>query len=370
MVNFRTALVTGASGFIGSALARRLLEEGIQAYCIVRSTGTEHARLKGLAGIKILEVKNFQVAELRRVLSGITTDVVFHLAAYGVNPRDRNPEEMLNGNVNLLIKLLLAVSEWPITRFVHIGSCSEYGVSSGHKPLTESHVLRPISLYGGAKVASFICGNILAKQLGIPFVTLRLFGVYGVGEQTRRLVPYVINYLNQDEPVDLTPGEQVRDLLNIDDVVEAFFVAGHSQGLEAYQVYNVCYGIPVRIRDVCSAIAKAMNKSSDLLQFGKRAYRWDEFMWVVGDNRRFMRATGWQPKISLADGIEQMVTAIQATARPDFIVIPEEVKNAMDADFDSIINDDMVFMKQQEQNGFAEKVLAVEFERVWNDVQI
>ena len=310
VTRLRSALVTGATGFIGSALVRRLLAKDVRVFCLVRSSGTDHSRLQALAGSEVLEVRSFQVDELRQALMGVSADVVFHLAAYGVPADAHDPQAMLDGNVNLIAYLLLATADWPLRRFVHTGSCSEYGGPSGWEPLIEDHPIRPISLYGAAKAASVLYGNALAARLRIPFVTLRLFGVYGVGEGPNRLIPYIINRLECNEPVDLTPGEQVRDFLYVEDVVEAFLAAANPSHLECYHVYNVCSGIPTRVRDVGEAVARAMRKDPDLLQWGQRAYRPGEPMWMVGNGSRFVDATGWRPAVSLTDGIHRMLAAL------------------------------------------------------------
>ena len=307
MASFSEALVTGANGFIGSSLVRRLVAEGVTVYAMVR-THADLSRLEGISGVKVIKVQSFELAELQQSLSKISAEVVFNLASYGVNPQDRDPEAMIEGNVNLVARLLLATAQWPLKWFVHTGSCSEYGGNPQPNTfISEDMPLQLTSLYGLAKAASVICGNAQALQLGTPFTTLRLFGVYGVGEGPHRLIPYLIDRLNRGESVDLTPGEQVRDLLYVDDVADAFMAAAQSTNLTSCTVYNLCSSQPVRIRDIAEAVADAMNAPRNLLQFGERPYRPDEAMWIVGDNRRFKDVTKWEPQIHLTDGIRRMI---------------------------------------------------------------
>lgn len=313
MVDFNSALVTGANGFIGSSLVRRLTAEGVAVYAMVRAD-SDHSRLESTPGIKVIQVQSFELTELQKSLTGVSAEVVFNLASYGVNPQDRDPEAMIEGNVNLVARLLLATADWPLKRFVHTGSCSEYGGNpSPNTFISEDWPLQPTSLYGAAKAASVIYGSALALQLRTPFVTLRLFGVYGFGEGPHRLIPYLIDRVNRGQFVDLTPGEQVRDLLYIDDVADAFITATQSDNLDSYAVYNLCSSQPVQIRDVAEAVADAMNAPRNLLQFGERPYRADEAMWIVGDNRRFKDATQWQPQIYLTDGIRRMIDSNKKT---------------------------------------------------------
>ena len=300
-------LLTGASGFIGSTLASRLLSDGADVSCLVRTVELEAAHKRGIPEDRMIKISSFQHAELAPIMDSLQPEYIFHLAASGVNPQDSDPEDVLNGNVNLVTQLLLSVRGCSVKRIIHTGSCSEYAISPSEDYLTEDSPIGPDTLYGAAKAASVIYGNALAKQLAVPFTTLRLFGVYGVGEAPGRLVPYLIDRLACDESVDLTPGEQIRDLLYIDDIVEAFLAAATSPEIESYRAYNVCSGCETQIKDMAIEVARAMDKPRRLLEFGGRPYRPDESMRIVGSNERFCRDTKWKPRISLQDGIRRMV---------------------------------------------------------------
>lgn len=302
-MSLTSALVTGATGFIGSALTRRLAEEGVKTYCLVREGRYNPAEFETLRGVEAIEIRSSQTDALRMALAGITADVVFNLASYGVNPKESDPGIMIDSNLHFVSSLLLITSSWPLKRFIHAGSCFEYGEPRDRQPIKEDCPLRPISLYGAAKAASVLYGTALAARLSVPFVTLRLFGVYGPGERPHRLIPYILGRLSCNEPADLTHGEQVRDLLYIDDVVEALVTAGNHGFMEPLRVYNVCSGNPVTVRDVGETVARVMDKPSTLLHWGERMYSLDEPMWLVGDNRSFVEATKWQPNVSLLEGI-------------------------------------------------------------------
>ncbi len=307
MSTFRSALVTGATGVLGSALVEHLLARGVGTLCLVRPKSFVQSRRLPSAA-RAIEVSSFNASELKSKLAGVNADVVFNLASYGVQQADRDPAKLIEGNVGVLASLLEATASWPLRRFVHVGSCSEYGFpDSENVPIAETQPLRPASLYGAAKAASVLFGSALASQLHIPFVTLRLFGVFGPHESPDRVVPYLIRKLRKNEPVDLTPGEQVRDFLYEDDVMEAFVAAAESSAVQKGEVYNVCSGQPTRVREIGEAVADALGKPRQLLHWGERPYRADEPMWLVGDNRRFRTATSWQPRTSVEEGIRRMI---------------------------------------------------------------
>ncbi len=305
-------LLTGASGFIGGALAQQLAHAGYKVNCLVRHGSAGNTKLKSIEGIDVVAVPSFDRKVLAEALDGMSATAVLNLASYGVKQGERDPGMMIEGNISLLSALVHVTSRWPLKVFVHTGSCSEYAPPAQHAPIREGDPLRPQSLYGAAKAASFILGSALATDLGVPIVTLRLFGVYGVGEGPERLLPYLIESLRNDAKVDLTAGEQVRDLLYIDDVTAAFLTVLERTDLPPGAVYNVCSGKPVRIKDIAFSVARAMNKSEKLLLLGKRDYRKDEPMWLVGDNSLFTGATGWSPGINLQEGIERMMAALGA----------------------------------------------------------
>lgn len=309
MSRLRSALVTGATGFLGSGLVDRLLADGVEVVALVRP-GARADRLRSRCGVRLIEVSVWDTPTLRSRLEAINLEVVFHLASYGVQPDQQDPRLLIEGNIGVLTNLLEATAHRNLRRFIHTGSCSEYGwPEHTGRPIAETQSLQPRSLYGSAKVACGSFGSLLAERLGVPFTALRLFGVYGPHEADQRLMPYLIRRLQNNAKVDLTPGEQVRDLLYEEDVARAYVAAATADQISDYHTYNVCSSQPVRVRSIGEAIADALDKPRDLLRWGDRSYRADEPMWLVGDNQKFRDATGWVAETSLKDGIVRMIAA-------------------------------------------------------------
>jgi nucleoside-diphosphate-sugar epimerase len=309
------ALVTGATGFIGAALSRRLASAGTRTTCVVREDSAAGSKLAGIRGISVVRVSSFEPEALRLALANVPMDVVFHLASYGVKAGQRDPVQLVEGNVRLLERLLSSLSGKPIRRFVYTGSCSEYGPAAEPERLSELHPLSPASGYGAAKAAAEARGVALAGELGIPFVPLRLFGVYGVGEAEHRLIPYLVRHLSRGETPSLTGGEQTRDLTYIEDVVEALIDAATAPRIRPPTPYNVCSGKPVQIRAVARCVATLLGKPEADLGLGRLPYRDDEPMWIVGDPRKFHEDTGWQPRVDLVDGIRRVIASLLEHAR-------------------------------------------------------
>ncbi|MBI4704854.1 MAG: NAD(P)-dependent oxidoreductase [Deltaproteobacteria bacterium] len=304
-----TVLLTGATGFIGSALADRLEREARRTIALVLEDDPRQERLRGRAGIELALVPRASRDGVARALGSRAPDVVFHLAAAGVSPHEREPVALVDGNVGLTTSVLAALGPQGAGRFVHTGSCAEYAPAPPPVRIGEEHPLGPTSLYGAAKAAAYLCGKALAAELGIPFVALRLFGVYGPGEAPERLVPYLLASLRAAAVPALTAGEQARDLTCVDDVVDAIVLAARAPALASGGTCNVCSGNPVRVREVAELVAREAGFPEADLGLGRRPYHGDEPMWLVGDPARLAATTGWRPRISLPEGIRRMVAA-------------------------------------------------------------
>jgi len=308
-IKIDSALVTGATGHIGSALVRRLAADGVRVTALVRKNSPARSRLPADPRVFPMEIDSSDPRAFRQAVENAPHDVVFNLASAGVNPADREPLAMLDGNVGLLASLLAASEKTRPRRFIHTGSCSEYASAEIGRRIDETFPVEPSSLYGAAKLCASLYGAALAAERGLSFLNLRLFGVFGVGEAPHRVVPYLIARLRENQPVDLTPGGQIRDWLYVDDVVDALLEAATCPHLPASGIFNVCSGHGIAVRELAEQVADTMQKPRDLLRFGVRPYRPDETIWVVGDNRRFTETTAWRPRVPIAEGIRRMLAA-------------------------------------------------------------
>jgi nucleoside-diphosphate-sugar epimerase len=299
----RSALVTGASGFIGRSLASRLLADGWSVTCVGR-------RDPKIAGANFVTVERLSRDELWRVLPDRGFDAVFHLAAYGVAPDDRDPAELFNINVVGTASLVELAAKVRADVLVYAGSCAEYSAANFGTLIDENHPLATNELYGSSKAAGGLWGQALAKNFGLKFIWLRFFGVFGPGGAPHRLLPSIVNRLDEGQPVNLTLGEQVRDFMHVDDAVEALTQAERVGRNGATGPFNVCSGQPVTVREFALALAAAMGRSSDLLHFGALALRPGENMWLVGQPRAFHDASGFASRIPLRGEIARAVRSL------------------------------------------------------------
>jgi nucleoside-diphosphate-sugar epimerase len=301
----RDALVTGGSGFIGRRLVGRLVRNGASVVCPVRA-GADAAGLEALDGVSVVRLADASIEGWRRALDGVRVQRVFHLAAAGIHPEDRDLEVLITANVALPTLLVECAAEMGAECIVHTGSCAEYAPASPGVRLREDAPIGGTTLYGTTKHAGFLCARGLAEQRSVPYVNLRLFGIYGPGEAPHRLLPTLVRSLAAGEPVALSGGEQVRDFLFVEDAVDGLLVASRRA---APGVYNLCTGRPTTVRAVAEQMADLLGAPRALLQFGAVSVREGETSFLVGDPAGFADATGWVAPTSLVDGLSATARA-------------------------------------------------------------
>ena len=302
-----SALVTGASGFIGVHLVARLLSEGSRVTVLVRSSTALPAEWRDR--VRVIACDDFSESNLRRLLN-VPFETVFHLAAYGVKLNYRDIDEMLRINVTLPALLVRLCAEWR-ARMVMAGSFSEYRSPSTQDLLSEVSPLEQGRLYGSSKAAGSLMASAIASSSGTGFRLLRLFKVYGAGEAPHRLLPALVSGLGRGERVAISAGTQVRDFLYIDDAVEAMLRADvHCRERGGIATWNVATGRAHSVREFAECVAAAMKADGSLLGFGAIDMRKDDEPWLVGSPDLLRSELGWQPSIGLDDGVRAAVAAL------------------------------------------------------------
>lgn len=229
--DFKKALVTGGAGFIGSSVARRLLESGLEVVVVDDLSMGKKTNVPEKA--RFVEGSVFDANLLSASLEGV--DVVFHNAAR-VSIRNSFDDVLDDTETNVLgtVNVLRAGGKAGIRRFVYASSMAVYGEDAA-LPLKEGSSLDPISPYGAGKLAGEIYTRRIAEYYGFDGVTLRYFNTYGPGQT---LTPYVgvmtifiRRLLAGEPPVIFGTGDQVRDFVYVGDVAEAnvraMTMAGH-----------------------------------------------------------------------------------------------------------------------------------------------
>lgn len=298
-------MVLGANGFIGRRLSDHLASTGWRvdrvAYSPDASETTVTADQRSGKTIQIGPSED----DIAQAVSLSEPEVVFNLAAAGVS-KQVSYSELIEGNIGIVARLLRSLDSRRTTTVVHAGSWSQYLNENPAEDIEATGRMDPPTVYGAAKVGAELMGRTIANETGISFVTLRLFNIYGPGEGPHRLIPYVTSAVSRGTTAELTPGEQIRDFVHVDDAVTAFEACTTLSGPVSLS-FNVATGVPTRVRDVAVMAAEATGGDASLLRFGAKPPRTDEPMRVVGNASALTEATGWEPQIPVADGVRGTV---------------------------------------------------------------
>jgi nucleoside-diphosphate-sugar epimerase len=287
------ALVTGAAGFIGSHLVRRLLRDGVEVVALVRP-GSDLWRIED-----VLDWVELATATDEPRLAGVTT--VYHLAAAGVRP-DGDASEAVETNVLGTLRLLERARDVEAERVVYCGSCFEYGPG---ERLGEDAPLRPLTEYAATKAAGRLLAEAFGRTHGLPVVSVRPFTAYGPFEAAYRLVPSTILSALGGLPVELTGGGQTRDLIHVEDVVDGLLAAARSKRAVG-GTFNLCTGVSTRVRDVAETVVELVGEPVEV-RLGALPDRTAEYETLSGDPTRAADVLGWTASIELRDGLARTI---------------------------------------------------------------
>lgn len=275
----KTALVTGAAGFIGTQIVKELCSKGYTVYALIEKNDKRGRNKLGCISNRI-EIIN----ELKEGNGYSPFDIIYHTATVGVRPDFDNIDLICDVNIKMSCDLVDFAKRNNSSLLVNFGSCFEYG-DHGDVLLTEDMECKPESLYAISKVASTSLVTAYAKQKGVNLITVRPFGVFGEGEGPARLAPSIINSLRNGQKIDTTAGQQIRDFVNVKDVAKAIVELSEAN-YQPYEIYNICSDNPVKVRDFIEEIVSVCGFDKNLVNFGALPYRNNEAMKFAGDNSK------------------------------------------------------------------------------------
>src|SRR4051794_7491357 len=298
------ALVTGASGFVGANLARRLLRDGHEVHLLLRHTEVPW-RLEGIwEEVHRHPVDLADRASVEAAVAAIRPEWVFHLAAYGAYASQTDVHRMVQTNIAGTVNLVEACLTTGCEAIVNTGSSSEYGFTD-HAP-AETEREAPNSHYAVTKVAATQYCRFTAQSRGIPLPPLRLYSVYGPYEEPTRLMPTLIVRGLRGELPPLVDPTIARDYVFIDDVCDAYLLAATTPTSEPGAIYNVGTGVQTSLGELV-ALARTILPIAVEPVWGSMPNRqWDTSVWVA-DNHNMREALGWRPRLRLEQGFRRMV---------------------------------------------------------------
>jgi len=294
-------LVTGATGFLGAYLLRRLSGEDVTVAILVRPQ-SDRWRIQDLCKNLVEIVGDLRYPQdIVKDIKAFGPDTVIHLAWFGVLNPYRNDLSQLD-NISYSISLLRVVYEAGCKTWIGLGSQAEYGPLNMR--ITENSPTRPSTLYGAAKLCTCLMSKYLCGHLDLRFVWLRLFSAYGPMDDPGWMIPSLILTLLRGERPALTEGAQRWDYLYVTDVVDAIFLSMITPN--ASGVFNLGSGKTYTVRSIAEQIRDLIDPELPL-GFGEVPYRPDQVMHLEAEISRLRQATGWTPRINLQEGLRRTV---------------------------------------------------------------
>lgn len=291
-------LVTGATGFIGPHLVRRLVTAGARVACLTSNEAGQHRLSPGVTG-HVADLRD--ASSVQAAVKAVRPALVFHLAAVGVTDFGIDPITAVQVNVAGTINLLTALEGTGYRRFLFVGTSHEYG--DNPPPLREDQPPAPANVYAASKSAAWLFCQMYHRARGWPVVGVRLFGVYGPGQRPPAFLPALILSALRGHDFPMTGGEQVRDLVYVKDAVEGMIRAITAPGVEG-QVFNLCSGEGVSLAELARRVVALMGDPIHV-EHGALPYRPGVIWHMVGDNTRAQEALDWQPTVSLDEGLRR-----------------------------------------------------------------
>jgi len=292
----KKALVTGATGFVGSHLVKRLLRDGWQVDIITRSGSS--FKLLGDVKDKITTHQHDSSMEtIQEIVRDAEPDIVFHLASLFLsNHKSSDIVSLLNDNITFGTQLLDAMNTCGIKYLINTGTSWQH---------YQNEKYNPVNLYAATKQAFEAIIQYYVEAHSLQVVTLKLFDTYGPNDPRPKLLHLLTDVAKSNGRLDMSPGDQLMDLVHIDDVVEAYCVASNlllDNKVKNHGKYAVSSGKPILLRDLVNLFGNIYGKPLSI-NWGGRIYREGEVMVPC----TLSRLPNFKTKVSLESGLSQCI---------------------------------------------------------------
>ena len=299
-------LVTGAAGFIGSAIAKNLIEENNNVVTIDNfSTGFKRNVPEK---VEIIEGNDFDETVLNK-LNGRKFDAIIHIAGQSSGEISfEKPVYDFQTNAQSTLMLLNYARKTGCKNFIFASSMSVYG-DHKERQVDENSFAVPKSFYAVGKLASENYMRIFSQEYGLKCTALRFFNVYGIGQNMENLKQgmasiYLAQAIKSKHIIIKGTGERFRDFVYISDVVEAVRKSLEREAGNDFEIYNVSTNKPTLVKDIIKLIVDNVN--FDLTYEYVDGTPGDQFV-IYGNNVKIKKDLGWFPTCTFEDGMKKMI---------------------------------------------------------------
>jgi len=286
---------------LGVALISECLKRKTSVTAIVRKNSQKKYLIPNSKLTTIIECDASSFASLAIDVQ-LGFDAFYHFAWEGTKNTDRNIVDTQYRNITYTLDAVRLAQRLKCNKFIGSGSQAEYGRAEGM--INPEMAVSPDTAYGVSKYASGRLSAILAKQIGLDFIWLRIFSIYGVNDTPSTMIMYCIDSLLKGEKPILTQCGQRWDYLNCRDAARAFYLLGERG--QSQCIYNIGNGVARPLSDYVYEIRDAIDPVLPL-GLGEREYSPNQVMNLCPDISTLKRDTGFKPLISFSDGIRETI---------------------------------------------------------------
>ncbi len=309
--NKKSALVTGAGGFIGSHLTEYLVELGANVKAFVRyNSRNDWGMLELLPKEKLSQIEvimgDLKDADAVRHAAK-NVDIIFHLGSLIAIPYSYiHPRETIETNILGALNVLMAAKENNVEKVIHTSTSEVYGTAK-YVPIDENHPLQGQSPYSASKIGADKIAESFYRSFNLPVAIIRPFNTYGPRQSARAVIPTIITQALTKEKIFLGSLHPTRDYTYVKDVVEGFIKVAESPK-SVGEVINIGSNFEVSIGDLANKIISLIGKNAEIVTDPVRVRPQDsevERLWC--DNTKAKRLLGWEPKTPLEEGLKKTI---------------------------------------------------------------
>ncbi|HEY5270489.1 MAG TPA: SDR family NAD(P)-dependent oxidoreductase [Anaerolineales bacterium] len=307
----KQVLVTGAGGFIGSHLVEKLVAQGARVRAFVRyNSRGDPGLLRSLrpeifSRIEVIAGDLRDPQAVRAAVEGC--QAVFHLGALISIPYSYvHPVEVAGTNFMGTLNVLTACRDLGVERLIHTSTSEVYGTAR-QVPISEVHPLQGQSPYSASKIGADKLVESFYCTYNLPVVTVRPFNTYGPRQSARAVIPTIITQALTRSTIRLGSLEPTRDFTFVDDTVAGFIKAAETAGVEG-GVFNLGVGEEIRIGDLANKVVRKIGRPVKIVVTPERLRpEKSEVLRLISDNRLARERLGWQPVVSLDEGLDRTI---------------------------------------------------------------
>lgn len=292
----KTAIITGATGYIGSKLAKKLVRDKWDVYLITRLESS-FKYIEDITNDVNILIYDGNVECLIEFFNEIKPQVIFHLASLvTIEHTISDIDGLIESNIKFGTHILEAMVKSQVGTLVNTGTSWQHYNNDDYNP---------VNLYAATKQAFEAILKYYTEATGIKAITLELFDTFGPNDNRPKIINLLKKISKNNAPLDMSLGEQLLDIVYIDDVVEAYIIAANhlikNENIKNGK-YSVCTNKPIKLKELVEKFEEVYETKLNI-NWGRRPYRDREVMatWDKGEV-----LPNWYPKISLEEGLRKL----------------------------------------------------------------